>query len=202
MNYGEIRTQFKAILNRRDCSDVLADTFLTQGLLMAQRDLRTPMQEVLDTETVAFPWTGWTVPTDFKRTIAMMYETSNGLTRIQYLPPERFLEVDNIENSSPIYFTRLEDKFQFRPTPAEDIELTHYYYGDLPAFTDDNSTTVLSTIAPDLVIYAGLSYAADYFLDDRFERFENRYVSIAEAVQQQAYEADGPGQVQPAYGGY
>jgi hypothetical protein len=101
---------------------------------------------------------------------------------------------------SPAYYTRIGNAFQFRPVPAEDTVLTLYYYGEFEQFADDNDETVLSLIAPDLLIYGALAYAADYFMDDRGQAFEGRYVQIAQALQDQAYDLDAhDASVAPAY---
>lgn len=189
MNYGEIRTQFKNILNRRDCSNTLADTFLTQSLQRCARELRITTQEATATLTVANPYTGMSVPSDIVSVIAMTAEVSGGQQRkLTHLPMSRFLEMDNTPSGQPLFYTRIDDKFQFRPTPALDTVLTLYYYGEFEAFTGDNDSTPLSLIAPDLLIYGALSYASDYFMDDRGQAFEGRYEQIKQALQDQAYD--------------
>jgi hypothetical protein len=200
MNYGEIRTQFKAILNRRDCSNALADTFLNQSLLRCTRELRTPSQEAEVSQTVVSPFTGFPVPADIIQTIAFMVDTVSGQKRkVTYESLARFLERD-VYVGSPAYYTRIGNAFQFRPVPAEDTVLTLYYYGEFEQFADDNDETVLSLIAPDLLIYGALAYAADYFMDDRGQAFEGRYVQIAQALQDQAYDLDAhDASVAPAY---
>lgn len=191
MNYGEIRTQFKAILNRRDCSNTLADTFLNQALLRCTRELRTPPQESQADMTVDESFVGFPVPADIIQVIAMMATTAGGNQRkIMQLPLSRFLEIDNVAAGQPQYYTRIGNFFKFRPTPATGTELSLYYYGEFEPFADDSDETTLGTIAPDLLIYCALSYAADYFMDDRGQAFEARYGQIAQALQDQAYDLE------------
>lgn len=201
MNYGEIRTQFKAILNRRDCSNALADTFLNQSLQRCTRELRTPAQEAQYSMTVTDGFDGFPVPSDIIQAIAMMATTSGGQQR--KLTPytlSRFLELDSYGAGQPQYYTRIGNKYQFRPPPAVDTELTLYYYGEFEAFSGDNDETTLSLIAPDLLIYGALSYAADYFMDDRAQPFEARYMQIAQALQDQAYDLEAhDASVAPTY---
>jgi len=200
MNYGEIRTQFKAILNRRDCSNALADTFLNQSLLRCTRELRTPAQEAETSLTVGATFTGFPVPADIIQAITFMVDTVSGQKRkLEYQSLARFLEMD-VYVGSPAYYTRIGNNYQFRPVPAEDTVLTLYYYGEFEQFSDDNATTVLSLIAPDLLIYGALAYAADYFMDDRSEAFEGRYNQIAQALQDQAYDLEAhDASIAPAY---
>jgi len=191
MTYSEIRTQFKAILNRRDCTDALADTFLDQALLRCTRELRITSQETSDSLTVADPYVGFPVPSDLKQIIAMTVENTSGRQKkIIHYPLARFLELDNNATGEPEVYTRIGDYFQFRPTPAVDTVLTLYYYGELESFTGDSDDTPLSLIAPDLLIYAALSYASDYFMDDRGQAFEGRYGQIRQAVQDEAYDLE------------
>lgn len=200
MNYGEIRTQFKAILNRRDCSNTLADTFLNQSLQRCTRELRTPAQEAQITLTVADPFTGFPVPADMIQLIAMMVATVDGQQRkLEFRSLARFLEFD-VSVGSPAYYTRIGNAYQFRPIPAVDTDLILYYYGEFEQFAGDTDETVLSLIAPDLLIYGALSYAADYFMDDRAEPFEARYQQIAQALQDQAYDLEAhDASIAPAY---
>lgn len=201
MNYGEIRTQFKAILNRRDCSTALADTFLNQSLQRCTRELRTPAQEQQDTLTVDADFVGFPVPSDIIQVIAIMATTAGGQQRkVVPLTLARFLEIDNVAAGQPAYYCRIGNFFQFRPSPAEDCELVLYYYGEFESFADDNDETILGTIAPDLLIYGALSYAADYFMDDRGQAFEARYNQISQALQDQAYDLEAhDAAIAPAY---
>jgi hypothetical protein len=195
MNYGQIRTQFKAILNRSDCSDALADTFITQGLSRSQRILRIPSNEQQLVYTVPGGFTSLTVPTDLMETIDLTVDSKVP----QFLPPKRFAEVSIDTNGIPQYWTRTNGVIKFKPTPSTGAVVTLNYYGAFDAFSGDSSTTSLSVLAPDLLIYGGLSYAADYFIDERKALFEDRYTQIAAELQAQAYDTDGAGQVQPAY---
>ena len=51
MNKGNLRSHFKAVLNRSDITDALADTFIDQGIARIQRSLRIPSMEKKHTYT-------------------------------------------------------------------------------------------------------------------------------------------------------
>lgn len=195
MQYGQIRTQFKAILNRTDCSDALADTFMSQGLLRSQRFLRIPANEKQSLETVSSGFTGHTLPSDVMEITSVIVDDRV----VQYLPVKAWTDVPEAANGIPQYFTRIGTALKFKPVPSDGAEIVVNYYGSFEPFTTDATTTKLSTVASDLVIYGGLSYAADYFLDERKAAFEERYLGIIADLQAQAYDADGPGQVGAAY---
>jgi hypothetical protein len=195
MNYGQIRTQFKAILNRTDCSDALADTFISQGLLRSQRFLRIPANEEQATEVVAGGFTAFTLPTDLMEIISVVVDDRV----VQFLPVRAWTDVPIATNGVPEYFTRIGTALKFKPTPSTGAQIVVDYYGSFEPFTSDTTTTKLSTVASDVVVYGGLSYASDYFLDERKGMFEERYLGIIADLQSQAYDNDGPAQVGAAY---
>lgn len=195
MNYGSIRTQFKAILNRSDCSDALADTFITQGLLRSQRLLRIPANEKQSLETVASGFTGHTLPSDVMEITSVIVDDRV----VAYRPLKVWTDYFEVANGRPEVWTRDLGIVRFKPTPSEGAQIVVNYYGAFEPFDSDTTTTTLSTLAPDLVIYGGLVYASDYFLDERKSAFEERYTSIAAELQSQGYDKDGPGQIGAAY---
>lgn len=197
MTYGELKEQFNTLLNRTDITTALTELFINQAQTRAQRTLRIPAQEKTLETVIPDPFTGITVPSDFLSTIAMIEDTSG--SSITYLPLSRFLELEDTTSGVPVYFTRQSNKFKFKPTPVEGTTINLVYYGELTPFVDDADVTTISAIAPDLIIYGALSYAADYYLDERAQSFEQRYQAIAQDLQNQAYDAEGPGVVAPAY---
>jgi hypothetical protein len=60
------------------------------------------------------------------------------------------------------------------------------YYADYSALENDAAENSLTASAGDAVIYGALSYAADYYLDDRRGPFEERFLSILNELQLQA----------------
>lgn len=195
MNYGEIRTQFKNILNRSDCTNALADTFISQGLARSQRVLRTPANEKFTVTTATAGFTAIAVPNDLIEVISI---DSDG-SAVTFLPTKRWLELDQGSSGTPKYWTRIGAEIKLKPTPTDGKVLTLYYYGEFPPFTSDSTETTLSIIAPDLIVYGGLSFAADYFLDERKDLFEQRYMMAAQELQDQASGVEGGGQITPAY---
>lgn len=195
MNYGQLRTQFKNILNRSDCTDALADTFISQGLARAQRMLRTPANEKTSSTTVGTGFTAFPVPNDLIEVITFDCDGR----KVTFLPVQRWLELGTDTSGQPDYWTRIGSTFKFKPTPPVGKVLTLYYYGEFAEFTNDSTETTLSVIAPDMIVYGGLTFAADYFLDERKDLFEQRYTMAAQELQDQAYSAEGSVSIQPAY---
>ena len=61
-----------------------------------------------------------------------------------------------------------------------------YYYGTFDALSADSDENILTKVAPDLAIYAGLTFAADFYLDNRAELFEQKFRQFMNELQGQA----------------
>jgi len=205
MNYGQIRTQFKSVLNRSDCTDALADTFISQGLARSQRILRSPLNEKSVIVTTDETFVSFPVPSDL---IAVINFSAGGKF-VQFIPTGRFYEIDMTVNDipqagRPIYWTRVGSSILVKPLPPADLDLQLDYYGEFEQFVSDATETTLGIVAPDLIVYGGLSFAADYFIDDRRDSFESRWQSAMAELQDQATGVEGPAQIMPTtfYGEY
>lgn len=193
MTYAEIKAQFSALLNRTDITDALTVIFIGQCLIRAARELRTPAQETQISTTVTDPFTGITVPTGFKQLIQI---SISGELPLTYITPSHYYSLD-ASSGVPEHYTRTNGKFQFYPAPPVDTVILTDYWGAFEAFGAEGSTTKLSLENPDLIIYGALSYAADYYLDERATSFEQRFQAIMASLQDQASTVDGEAEVQP-----
>lgn len=198
MNKGDLRTHFKALLNRSDITDTLADTFIDQGIARIQRTLRVPSMEKQYTYTISGSTSFVMVPTDFLEAISLYYD-NHQLTR---LPLAEFLTKKRSgQAGSPHYFTREGGKFLIDPTP-DSGSLILSYYSDFTEMTQDSDENELAVFGSDLIIYSALTYAADYYLDDRAPLFEQKYTVFLTEIQEQANDAETSGTLQsirPAY---
>jgi hypothetical protein len=183
MNKGQIRSQFLALLNRNDCSNELADTFLEQGLARIQRTLRVPAMEKVETYTVndVVPNT-LILPNDFLN-IKHLY---SGDILLEYVDLNRYLQYNNSVDSPRVY-TRIQGELKIKPTPPEGTEILMVYIGEIPDLTTDTSTNFITEIAPELLVYGGLTYAADYFIDERKPLFEETFGRVFSELTEQAY---------------
>jgi len=62
--------------------------------------------------------------------------------------------------------------------------------------TSDSDENALAASASDLIIYGMLSYAADYYLDERGPIFDQKYQQFLFEIQQQSDEEELSGTVQ------
>lgn len=200
MNYGDIKTHFEALLNRSDITNALTTTFVEQGIARIQRSLRSPMNENIQTYSlVAGAGTpSITLPSDFLQIISVYYSGN----QVERIPLKKFLPyTQNSYTGTPQFFTRQQQTLLLHPQP-DGGDLTLYYYGELPAMVADTDENALAAVAPDLIIYAALTYAADYYLDERAELFELKFQQFLEELELQAEEQElsgGVSVIQPSY---
>jgi hypothetical protein len=198
MNYGELKTHFEALLNRSDITSALTTTFIDQGIARIQRQLRAPINEKKVEYTISQKETYVTLPQDFLEIISL-YQKHHELQRTttsQY----RKMQDEGAEGV-PQYFLREQQRIYLYPAPTSGT-LTLYYYCDFPQLSDDQDENDLTTVASDLIIYAALTYAADYYLDERSSIFEAKYNQFLTEIQEQANDQElngGTQSIQPSY---
>lgn len=194
MNKGQIRAHFKALLNRSDCTDALADTFIDQALTRIQRFLRIPaMEKQLEYEfTSGTAATHIFIPADLLEIIDLHYD-GIGLTRV---PLHEMASLQKTaETGSPTYFSREREFIKIAPLPTSGSIYLNYY-SEFQPLTTDSSENIITLIASDLLTYTALSYAADYFLDERGPLFEQKSGQFLAEIQEQANAAEQSGMAQ------
>lgn len=201
MDKQGIRDQVKALMNRNDFTDALADTFIDQAVARIQRTLRIPPMEKVELYTITdvSPET-LILPNDFLN-VKHLYSDD---TLLEYVEMGKFLSTATSTGIPKIY-TRLQGTLKVKPTPTEDSTVTLVYYGEIPDLVEDTDETWLSAISSDLLIYGALTFAADYFVDERKPAFEERFAQIYGELEEQARigEMDQSAlRVQPAHSDY
>ena len=56
--------------------------------------------------------------------------------------------------------------------------------------------TIWAEVAPDLIIYGALTFAADYYLDERAQVFESKFQTFLAELQEQANDQELNGGIQ------
>jgi hypothetical protein len=105
------------------------------------------------------------------------------------------------ETGSPQYFTREGSSLLLYPQPSSG-SLVLNYYASFDEMATDSAESLLAQIAPDLIIYAALTYASDYYLDERSATFDNKYMTFMSELQEQANDQELTGSIQsirPSY---
>jgi len=198
MNYGDLKSHFNDLLNRSDITPTLTTQFIDQGIARIQRQLRIPANEKLKNYTISGLASEITLPTDFLEIISL-YANEYELQRITMSKYRKL--ANNAYEGKPQFFVREQEKLKLFPQPTSGT-VSLYYYGEFDAMTQDSDENILAKIAPDLIIYSGLTYAAPYYLDQRSEIFEQRYTQFLAELQEQANDQElngGTQAIRPAY---
>ena len=196
MNYGDIKSHFEALLNRSDITAALTTLFVDQSIARIQRQLRTPLNENKTTYTFTSQTATVTLPADFLEIISLYYAGME----LQRVPMGKMRTlVNNPVAGTPVVFTREQQNLLLHPQPTSG-DLVLYYYGEFTAMTADTDENDLAAVAPDLIIYGALTYAADYYLDERRDIFEAKFQQFLNELQEQANDQElhgGTQSIQP-----
>ena len=180
-NYASIKQDVIDLINRTDITSALAGTFVNQAQRKIARTLRLPSLEKIQTITVGTTsntiynaTTGqYTFPNDFLE-LVYIYDNNRILERV---PLRDFLELTKKHPATgrPRYYTRKQNKFEFRPRGQTGDEINVVYFADPADLTNNADTNIFTDVCPDLLVYAAVLYAADYFNDSRKQVFEDTY---------------------------
>lgn len=197
MNYGAAKAQFQALLNRRDITPSLVTNFMNSSLQRVQRVLRVPAMEKAQIITVGTDFTGISIPGEFLQLVSL---TANG-TQLRQGSLDEVLKLQETGEGNPRVFYRLLNKFIVGPNPSKGTEFRMDFIGDFGEITSDVDEPTILEIAPDLVIYGALVFAANYYLDQRLSTFENTFQTLLMEYQAQAYDdaIGGGAAITPAY---
>lgn len=206
MTYLELQTQFLALLNRRDCTVAMAKAFLQSAIQRIQRDIRVPALEKSVNVVVGVPFSGIVIPTDFLELINLIpTSTQGGTTVTDYKRLEKSdistALVGALSTGLPRQYCRQGGLWILAPAPTELDAIRVDYYGEMTSLVNDADTNVFSVIVPDLIYYGALSYAGDYFVDNRKDSWEMRFSQVAASLEEQGDtdEQQGASVVMPAF---
>lgn len=200
MNKQGIREQVKALMNRNDFTDALANTFIDQAVARIQRTLRIPPMEKTEIYTITeIDPEVLVLPNDFLNLKYLF-----GDTLLELVDLGKYLASPNTVGLPQVY-TRVQAALKVKPIPAQGSTITMVYYGEIPDLVSDSDENFLTAIAPDLLTYGALTFAADYFVDERKPLFEERFGAIYGELEEQSRlnEMEQSAiRVQPAYSNY
>jgi hypothetical protein len=194
MNYGQVKTQFTGLMNRRDltANPALVDTFCQQALARAQRKLRVPAMEKSADLTIADGYSnsvGLAIPSDLVELKEISYSDDTTARTLREAPLGITLRAGVINAPDhPYMFARRGSTWVLGPLPTAGDVLRVDYWAELPALVEDTDSNWLTEIAPDVLVYGALSFAADYYTDKRVAGFEQRFSNALDELQEQADE--------------
>lgn len=163
MQYSALFRMLKKTINRTpDIQDELASHFINLGLKRIERKLRLDIQ----IKTVTLPLVDNKADLPFDLLSFVKVSDQDG-----ELPRISPLSVKNIARGFYV------DKNQIISTrDAESIEVQ--YYSTYQRQTENSTSTQLGDNLPDLVLYAALTYIAEYFEDPRQASFANTFETL------------------------
>ena len=184
MAYVDVKNQFLGLLNRRDITSSLTDTFMQFGIQRIQREIRIPAMENL--LAVATDGTAsFQVPGDLLEIISLHTNDATMHNKLVRADLQTILDYAQIAGS-PKYYYREGTTISIGPYPPANSLVYIHYYKNADTLSADTDTNWVTEVVPTLLIYAALSYSADYYLDDRKGMFEQSYMQIADQIQQMA----------------
>jgi hypothetical protein len=190
MTLGELKAQFKAILNNTvvNNNDALVSTFINQAIMRIQRELRAPFQEKQILYTIPDGFTKLAIPSDLLALKGILVD-ADGDGIYEYELDRRDLTTvtrASQTGGTPTVYARQGSSWVLGQAPAAGSKVLIYYYAEFAALPNDASENTCLKVAWDLVVNGALSQACDYLDDDRIDRFEKRYTQIGQQLQEQA----------------
>ncbi len=184
MAYVDVKNQFMAILNRRDITPSLVDTFMSFGIQRIQREVRVPSMEKV-VELLTDGSSRLAVPGDLLQFISVHTNDTVNHNKLTRTDLRTILDQSKIPGV-PEFYHREAGYIYLGPYPPENTSVFVHYYADLNTLAADSDTNWATEVAPALLIYAALSEAANYFLDDRKPLFEQTYEQVKQSLLEQA----------------
>lgn len=191
-------TSLTAILLRNDMTQAQAINFIQMSQTRIERTLRTPGQENMGTITGndSAPTGSIVLPADFLA-LKLLYTQGSwgGMDLMEYKDTAGFFKAQNrsmgtSNGVSPKYYTRVGSSYLITPPLPAGQEIYMNYYAAQPQLVSPTDSNFFTISAQDLLVYGALSFAGDFFVDDRVGSFEQRFAQLMGDIETQARETD------------
>jgi hypothetical protein len=160
-DFSDLKAQIAEYANRQDWSDVLVTGFIRQAEAKFNEDLRVDRMIQTDSSTIltrcAQLPTDW-LAMDFVSIASVHQNNPNGWAPIVYKPRQEFF---NLPDNCALGYYTIEGRqifFGGVPDAIAGIQYQISYYGEVPVFTDINSSWIY-TKYPSLYLYGSLMHA-------------------------------------------
>jgi hypothetical protein len=167
------------------------------GIQRIQRELRCPAMEKTVVVTIASGYAGLVIPSDMIELIDLVNSQGDRITKEDITTVKQLAK----DFDWPRYYYRQGGVWLLGPAPTVSDTVTLVYYAELGALVNPTDTNVITQVAGDLIVYAGLGPAGDFYSDRRSDKWEARYTQILGDLQGQADddELSGGACVSPAF---
>lgn len=183
-----------AILNRNDLTTALATTFIQQSQTRIERLLRVPGMETIG--AISGNATAATdqiiIPANFLA-LKLLYTQgpSGGLDLITFKDVQHFFqEQKRSAGVVPKFYTRVGGSFLLTPVLQPGNTIWMAYYASQPQLIAPADQNFWTISCGDLLTYGALSFACDYFVDDRVQAFEARFTQLLSDIADQGRDTD------------
>ncbi|WP_066764058.1 phage adaptor protein [Sphingobium sp. CCH11-B1] len=183
MNFGDCKARLRALINRRDLTDQLAGSFITDAVADMEREVRIgPMELVLSQSEWDGEKNAMFVPRNFLETINIFTDQQE----LDQADISNFLKVPDI-GGVPTHFVKVSNRWLLRPTPAPGTRVYLHYYSQSEALLNDDDENTWTRAAPNAVVYTAAGLAADFFQmeDNHAQRYAARARGYIEALEDQ-----------------
>lgn len=193
MTLGELKTLFSNTLNRSDATTAQIEQWIAMGLRRIQRKIKIPSQEASNDYTISGS-NELTIPSDLIAPKGLYCDATDGgqLEQISYgmYMEKKVLASDATVAGVPQFFARKGGKYVLWPEAADGTVVTLLYWAEHEDMLTDTDENTLARIAPDLLVYMGLLYAGNFFLDERTGEWDKMASIFAQELQDQADESE------------
>lgn len=163
--YSDLKTTVSNYLGRSDLTTQIPD-FISLAENRLSRELRTREMLRYAQAVCTVAEDRLTLPGDFLELRSIHVDT-NPITPLDYLSPSTFFKDGNTKvNGVPTRYTILSTDFKLAPVPDFAYKMIMLYYAKPAALSNTNATNTFLTKYPDAMLYASLSEAEPYLMND------------------------------------
>lgn len=163
--FTELKAAIANHLHRADLTSVIPD-FIGLAEDKLSRKLRVAGLEATDTIACVAGTQSYALPADLKA-VRSVSIAGNPVRNLEYLTPEVADKYfGNTTTAKPYGYSRIGSDLYLFHTPDSDYTVNLIYYSKPTALSDANTSNWYLTNAKDALLYASLTYAANYIQDE------------------------------------
>ena len=180
--YAELKTAIADFLNRDDLTSAIPN-FITLAEADMQRRLRHWRQEKRSTAEIDTQYSA--IPADFLEAIRF-YITSNDTRPLELISQSELLDRKyRSANTSgkPAYYAITAGEIEVYPVPDGTYTAELYYYSQIPALSDSNTSNWVLQYFADAYLYGALVHSSFYLKDEaRVQGFAALYQNALDSI--------------------
>ena len=180
--YAELQTAIADFLNRDDLTSAIPN-FITLAEADMQRRLRHWRQEKRSTAEIDTQYSA--IPADFLEAIRF-YITSNDTRPLELISQSELLDRKyRSANTSgkPAYYAITAGEIEVYPVPDGTYTAELYYYSQIPALSDSNTSNWVLQYFADAYLYGALVHSSFYLKDEaRVQGFAALYQNALDSI--------------------